>query len=97
MGLSSKFYVRQEIQRKQRTQFYSRRLASGGRWPIVERVVFPVTHFVGSKNYYSGLFGKLTTEEFNALREENSDAYFKVLRCIERPCTGININISQFE
>ena len=87
MGLSSKFYVRQEIARKQRTQFYARRLASGGRWPIVERrVVFSVTHFLGDKNFYSSQLGEFTPAEFDQLRSENGDAYFKIKNCITRPC-----------
>ena len=96
MSLSSKFSIRQAIERKKRVQLHNDRLKSG-RLPFAVKPVFAVTHFVGDKNYYSGLFGKLTTEEFNALCEENTDAYFKVRRCIQRPCINENINITQFE
>ena len=87
MATSKQFYVRKEIEYKKRQALYSRRLASGGRWPIVERrVIFPVTHYVGEKNFYSSQLGTYTAQEFDQLRSSNGDAYFKIKNCITRPC-----------
>ena len=84
MGLSSKFSIRQDIERKKRRQLHDARLKSG-RLPFAVKPVFAFTHFTGSHTY-TGELGTFTKAEFETFQAENTDITVKTFNCLDRPC-----------